>query len=71
MVDEARERVDDETELVTWAVQEAVARAIEEHRRLGYPIAVSRDGRVVWIAPEDIPPYVAQPQPAGRTRRRR
>ena len=35
---------------------EAVALAVEEHRRLGYPIAVWRDDRVVWIAPEDIPP---------------
>jgi hypothetical protein len=25
------------------------------HRRLGNPIAVWRDGRVVWIPPDQIP----------------
>lgn len=38
------------------AIARGVARAIEDHRRAGNPIAVWRDGRVVWIPPEEIPP---------------
>jgi hypothetical protein len=44
-------------ELLDTLVNEAVALAVEEHRRLGNPIAVWRDGKVVWIPPEEIPPY--------------
>lgn len=28
--------------------------ALRLHKRMGYPIAVWRDGRVVWIPPEEI-----------------
>ena len=45
------------TSEITRIASEAVALAIEEHRRLGNPIAVWRDGKVVWIPPEEIPPY--------------
>lgn len=44
---------------------EGVALAVEEHRRLGHPIAVWRDGRVVWIPPEEIPPYAPPTPPNG------
>ncbi|HLZ69590.1 MAG TPA: hypothetical protein VKV26_06715 [Dehalococcoidia bacterium] len=37
------------------AMDEAVRAAILDHKRAGNPIAVWRDGQVVWIAPEDIP----------------
>lgn len=36
----------------------AVAEAIETHRRLGQSIVVMRDGKVTWIAPEDIVPLI-------------
>ena len=29
--------------------------ALLDHKRAGNPVAVWRDGQVVWIAPEDIP----------------
>jgi ABC-type proline/glycine betaine transport system ATPase subunit len=32
----------------------AVSHALEQHRRAGNPVAVWRDGEVVWIDPEDI-----------------
>jgi predicted ABC-type ATPase len=38
------------------AMQRAVRKAIEQHRKDGDPIAIWRDGAVVWIPPEDIPP---------------
>ncbi len=36
------------------ALKEAVAEAIAEHKRRGNPIAVWRDGKAVWIPPEEI-----------------
>lgn len=47
----------DEPIAATRLIQRAVRKAIEEHRRMGNPIAVLRDGKVVWIPPEAIPPY--------------
>jgi hypothetical protein len=49
------ERVDDLLRIVA-AMQRAVREAIEQHRKSGNPIAIWRDGAVVWIPPEDIPP---------------
>jgi hypothetical protein len=36
------------------AMKEAVAEALAEHKRLGNPIAVWRNGKAVWIPPEEI-----------------
>jgi len=36
------------------AFKRAVAKAIAEHRRLGIPIAVLQDGKVVRIPPDQI-----------------
>ena len=49
------------------AIAEAVARVIEEHRRLGHAIAVWRDGKVVIVPPEEIPPYVPPSDGTGKT----
>lgn len=35
-------------------VRRGVSKALEEHKRLGIPIVVSRDGKIVKIQPEDI-----------------
>lgn len=32
-------------------IREAVADAIDEHRRLGHPIVVARNGKVLWLQP--------------------
>ena len=37
-------------EALTLAVREALLR----HKQTGNPVAIWRDGRVVWIEPEDI-----------------
>ncbi len=37
------------------ALRSAVRGALRDHKRAGNPIAVWRDGRVVWLAPEEIP----------------
>ena len=36
-------------------MKEAVREALLRHKKLGNPIAVWRDGRVVWLGPEEIP----------------
>jgi hypothetical protein len=35
----------------TLMIREAVAYAIDEHRRLGHPIVIARDGKVLWLQP--------------------
>lgn len=37
------------------AMARAVREALLQHKRAGNPIAVWRDGEVVWLPPEDIP----------------
>jgi hypothetical protein len=36
------------------AMGKAVNDALRMHKLLGYPIVVCRDGKVVWIPPEEI-----------------
>lgn len=36
------------------AMRKAVREAVLQHKLLGNPIAVWRDGKVVWIPPEEI-----------------
>jgi hypothetical protein len=42
-----------------WPIDRALVKAVREalvvHKRLGHPIATWRDGKVVWIPPEEIP----------------
>jgi hypothetical protein len=49
-------------ELVTAAIQRAVREAVLEHARAGNPVATSRDGKVVWITPEEILTSFADPK---------
>ena len=44
-----------DTASVQRVLTETVSEALWRHKRLGEPICVWRDGRVVRIAPEDIP----------------
>ena len=48
------ERVEDIPRILE-ALREAVREALLRHKQAGNPVAVWRDGRVVWIPPEDIP----------------
>ena len=43
-----------ESRKVEAAVQAAVRDALLRHKRLGQPIVVWENGRVVWIPPEEI-----------------
>jgi hypothetical protein len=37
------------------AMNEAVREALLRHKQAGHSVAVWRNGRVEWVAPEDIP----------------
>jgi hypothetical protein len=37
------------------ALNQGVREALWRHKQAGNPVAVWRDGQVVWLAPEDIP----------------
>lgn len=45
----------DRGEAIDAAIDEAAREAMLFHKRMGNPIASWQDGKVVWIAPEDIP----------------
>jgi hypothetical protein len=47
--------------LIEDALGRAVRKALLRHKQAGNPIAVWRDGAVVWIAPEDIPVTEEEP----------
>jgi hypothetical protein len=40
--------------LVSKALNAAIDDAVEQHRRTGLPLAVWRDGKVVWISAEEF-----------------
>ena len=42
------------------ALRAAVRDALQRHKRDGDPVAVWRDGRVVWLPADEIPPLVAE-----------
>jgi hypothetical protein len=59
------------TQQATQALTNAVAKVVEEHRRLGRPLALWRDGKAVWVSAtetgalhETAIPYRARPRRA-------
>jgi hypothetical protein len=55
------ERLEDVPRILK-AMTAAVREALLRHKRLGNPVAVWRDGRVVWLRPEEIR---GEAEPAG------
>ena len=43
-----------DTEAIEQAMGEAIQDTLREHKLLGYPIVIWRDGKVVWVPPEEI-----------------
>ena len=41
--------------LIEQPLARAVREALRRHKQAGNPIAIWRDGRVVWLEPQDIP----------------
>lgn len=50
------ERIND-LERIEGALRAAVRDALRRHKRDGDPVAVWREGRVVWLQPEEIPTF--------------
>ena len=50
-------RIFGEGTLIDKAVREGVREALRQHKRAGNPVAEWRDGKVVWVKPEDIPDF--------------
>ncbi len=44
-----------DTKRIEQALRQAEEEALRMHKRAGNPIAVWRDGQVVWLQPEEIP----------------
>jgi hypothetical protein len=42
-----------DTASITEAIQRATKDAVLAHARAGYPVAEWRDGKVVWVSPEE------------------
>jgi hypothetical protein len=40
------------SQMALMALRQAVARVMEDHRRRGKPVAIWKDGRVVWKIPD-------------------
>ena len=55
------ERVEDLPRIMK-AIREAVREALLRHKQLGNPVAIWRDGRVVWLSPEEIPTEIVDPE---------
>jgi hypothetical protein len=60
------ERIHDH-ERIQAALRRAVQEALLDHKRTGDPVAIWRDGRVVWVPAEEIPVNAAaNPDPSRR-----
>ena len=44
----------DESELIDKALQQGVRDAVLRHKRDGLPMVIYRDGKTVWVKPEDL-----------------
>ena len=47
--------------LVERALQKAARQAIHEHKKEGLPLAMWRDGKVVWVPAEELEAQVGKP----------
>jgi hypothetical protein len=45
------------------AIQRGIREAVLAHARAGQPVATWRDGKVVWVQPEEIIRRFATPEP--------
>ena len=52
--DTVNERVQD-VKIVEEALARAIGEALRDHKRAGNPVPEWRDGKLRWLAPEEIP----------------
>ena len=52
-----RDKIDEalaDRERITQALADGVREALKKHKQAGNPVVVWRDGKMVWLKPEDI-----------------
>ncbi|ERT03562.1 hypothetical protein M595_5701 [Lyngbya aestuarii BL J] len=49
-------------------VKQAIANSIERHRKLGESISIWKDGKVVTLTADQIPPFSSTDQPQEQPR---
>jgi hypothetical protein len=54
--------------LIDAAVRKAVREAVLMHARLGNPVCTWKDGRVVWLSPQEVFDQFASEAPPSDTR---
>ena len=47
-----------EGSLIDKALKKAVQEALVRHKQAGNPIVVWRDGKIIWLKPEEIPVHI-------------
>jgi hypothetical protein len=58
------DRIMAEGDVVDAALNAAVRRAMREHVRAGLPAAEWRDGKVVWVPPEELERRLRETEPS-------
>jgi hypothetical protein len=43
-----------DSDLVRKAMERGIRRAVWEHKQLGNPVCVMRDGKIIWLQPHEI-----------------
>jgi hypothetical protein len=54
---EYRDKIDEalaDWERITQAIADGVREALKKHKQAGNPVVVWRDGKMVWLKPEEI-----------------
>ena len=46
-----------DTQAILEAIRQAGREAVIVHKKMGWPMVTCRDGKVVWIPPEELPDY--------------
>jgi hypothetical protein len=58
MKEAAKDKIDElfaDGTAIDQALRRAVREALQRHRQAGFPVSAWREGKIVWIPPEEIP----------------
>lgn len=54
LADDEITKIINNPEIVTKAIQKGIKEALLKHKQAGHKVSTWRDGKVVWINPEDV-----------------
>ncbi|MCF6153115.1 MAG: hypothetical protein E3K38_12665 [Candidatus Kuenenia stuttgartiensis] len=55
MVKDKISEIFEDKEKRTRALSKAIYKALLQHKKAGNPVVLWKDGKIIWIQPEDIP----------------